>query len=197
MTSQIVSTTIDETYPLAGQDNDSQGFRDNFSIIKDGLAAAASEITDLQNNVILKGPIGEMGIADIENNFNGTLIDNAITNRLSELVFLNETPPSASVTIDYNSGSYQTISIAGNCTLRIENWPTFDNALSKITISIDTVALSDATVSFTSLGSETIKKNWAGNFVISPGTSTKIVEVWTYDKGETVFLYYKDEFEVQ
>ena len=47
MTSQIVSATIDENYPIAGQDNDSQGFRDNFSIIKTGLATAASEPTTL------------------------------------------------------------------------------------------------------------------------------------------------------
>ena len=35
MASNIVDTTIDDTYPVAGIDNDSQGFRDNFNIIKD------------------------------------------------------------------------------------------------------------------------------------------------------------------
>jgi len=34
MASSIVTTGIDATYPVAGQDNDSQGFRDNFSQIK-------------------------------------------------------------------------------------------------------------------------------------------------------------------
>jgi hypothetical protein len=51
MASNIVSTTIDETYPVAGVDNDSQGFRDNFQIIKDNFAAAKSEVEDLQDNV--------------------------------------------------------------------------------------------------------------------------------------------------
>ena len=32
MASNIVDTTIDETYPVAGVENDSQGFRDNFNI---------------------------------------------------------------------------------------------------------------------------------------------------------------------
>jgi hypothetical protein len=48
MTSQIVSSTLDEDFPVAGQDNDSQGFRDNFSVIKTGLETAASEISVLQ-----------------------------------------------------------------------------------------------------------------------------------------------------
>lgn len=48
MTSQIVTSTLDEDFPTAGQDNDSQGFRDNFSIVKTGLETAASEISVLQ-----------------------------------------------------------------------------------------------------------------------------------------------------
>ena len=50
MASNIISSTIDDTYPVAGIDNDTQGFRDNFNIIKTGLATASSEITNLQNN---------------------------------------------------------------------------------------------------------------------------------------------------
>ena len=40
MASNIVADTIDDTYPVAGQDNDSQGFRDNFSQIQTGLETA-------------------------------------------------------------------------------------------------------------------------------------------------------------
>ena len=38
MSSNIVSETIDAEFPVAGQDNDTQGFRDNFSTIKDSLS---------------------------------------------------------------------------------------------------------------------------------------------------------------
>ena len=38
MTSSIVHSTLDGNYPVAGVDNDTQGFRDNFTIIKTGLA---------------------------------------------------------------------------------------------------------------------------------------------------------------
>ena len=44
MASTIISATIDGTYPVAGQDNDSQGFRDNFTIIKTGLATATLKL---------------------------------------------------------------------------------------------------------------------------------------------------------
>ncbi len=32
MASNITTTNLDENFPVAGRDNDSQGFRDNFSI---------------------------------------------------------------------------------------------------------------------------------------------------------------------
>ena len=48
MTSLINPLNIDITYPIAGQDNDTQGFRDNFRNIKNNLTQAALEITALQ-----------------------------------------------------------------------------------------------------------------------------------------------------
>lgn len=54
MTSQINTTNIDITYPIAGQDNDTQGFRDNFRNIKTNLNFAQSEISAIQatlNNI--------------------------------------------------------------------------------------------------------------------------------------------------
>ena len=48
MASLINPSNIDVTYPVAGQDNDTQGFRDNFNIIKNNLNTAKSEISDIQ-----------------------------------------------------------------------------------------------------------------------------------------------------
>ena len=50
MASKIVPGNIDGTYPTAGQDNSSQGFRDNFASIKTNFTEARSEIEDLQSN---------------------------------------------------------------------------------------------------------------------------------------------------
>ena len=56
MTSQINPGTINANYPVAGQDNDTQGFRTNYSNIKTQLAIAAQEISNSQANVtILQG----------------------------------------------------------------------------------------------------------------------------------------------
>lgn len=52
MTSQINYSTIDINFPVAGQDNDSQGFRDNFAKLRNGLATAQSEISTLQSNSV-------------------------------------------------------------------------------------------------------------------------------------------------
>lgn len=69
MTSQIAAETIDEDFPVADQDNDSQGFRDNFSVIKNSLLTAAGEISDLQTNSARLG-------SDENNDFRGGIISN-------------------------------------------------------------------------------------------------------------------------
>lgn len=51
MASQINTSNIDTTFPIAGQDNDTQGFRTNYINIKNNLQTAAIEITNLQSNV--------------------------------------------------------------------------------------------------------------------------------------------------
>lgn len=51
MASNINSDNIDGSYPIAGQDNDSQGFRNNFTNIKTNLQYAKNEISVLQSTV--------------------------------------------------------------------------------------------------------------------------------------------------
>ncbi len=50
MASNIVPGNIDGSYPKAGQDNSSQGFRDNLTETKKNFTTSASEITALQTN---------------------------------------------------------------------------------------------------------------------------------------------------
>lgn len=49
--SAIDTSKIDTRYPVPGQDNDSQGFRDNFFNISDALDVARTEITALEDSV--------------------------------------------------------------------------------------------------------------------------------------------------
>lgn len=51
MASTINPGNIDILYPIAGQDNDTQGFRDNFRNIKNNLNTAKIEISDIQSTV--------------------------------------------------------------------------------------------------------------------------------------------------
>ena len=60
MTSQITSSNIDGNFPVAGQDNPSQGFRDNFTNTKNNFAYAASEISDLQSKALLKSALDSL-----------------------------------------------------------------------------------------------------------------------------------------
>jgi hypothetical protein len=48
MASNINASNIDTTFPIAGQDNDTQGFRTNYINIKNNFVTAATEITTLQ-----------------------------------------------------------------------------------------------------------------------------------------------------
>ena len=74
--SQINPSSIDELFPVQGQDNPSQGFRNNFLYIKQGLATAQVEITELEN---ISAKLNS------DNNFNGHRLENVIVNKVSEL----------------------------------------------------------------------------------------------------------------
>jgi hypothetical protein len=52
MPSLINTTELDTEFPVPGQDNDSQGFRDNFTNVKTNLDTAKTEIETLQNTTV-------------------------------------------------------------------------------------------------------------------------------------------------
>lgn len=115
MTSQIAFSNIDETYPVAGQDNNSQGFRDNFSIIKNALNTASSEITGLQDNTAK---------TDVDNNFNGVEISNAVfLNNTLSVQNLSTQPSSFTINTQDADVFVATVSTAADCTITFSNWP--------------------------------------------------------------------------
>jgi hypothetical protein len=120
MSSNINPNNIDGTYPIAGQDNNSQGFRDNFTQTKVNFQYAASEITDLQNNAVLKSALTG---SSVDNNMGGTLLYNAtIQDFAATVVQLGSV--SGTCTINYASGHYQTVTISSGITLAFTaTWP--------------------------------------------------------------------------
>lgn len=120
MSSNINPNNIDGTYPIAGQDNNSQGFRDNFTQTKVNFQYAADEITALQDNVILKGPLTAGGT--INNDFGGALLyDATIQDFAATKVDLGTV--SGTCTVNYASGHYQAVTINTGITLAFTNFP--------------------------------------------------------------------------
>ena len=113
MASNIVPGNVDGTFPKAGQDNSSQGFRDNFSSIKNNFTEAKTEIEALQTN---KASL----------NASSDFADNEITRAkfkdTSETVYAHGTT-GGSITIDYTNGHYQTITTNASLTLSFTNFP--------------------------------------------------------------------------
>ena len=178
MTSAIVSSTIDADYPVAGQDNDSQGFRDNFSVIKDGLATANAEITVLQNT---------SAKLDADNDFGGNLIDNAITNRLYGSVY--STTSTATTNVSLTNGEYHEITIAGSHLLTFQDWPS-TGLYGKIKVSIKSNGV-NYNFSFATGGGGTIRFMGSLTNPIATGTdpsASRIFEIWTINAGVDVYV---------
>jgi hypothetical protein len=119
MASSINTANINGEYPVAGQDNSSQGFRDNFTNIKTNFNYTKSEIEDLQDKVLLKE--GLTGTT-LDNNMDGNLIYNVELNRVSmSKNAIGVT--SGTVTLDFEDGYYQTLITGGAITLGFTGWP--------------------------------------------------------------------------
>lgn len=119
MTSAINPNNIDGTYPVAGQDNNSQGFRDNFTNIKTNFQYAEDEITDLQNNVILKSALSG---TTLDNDMLGSVLSNAELNDMGYTRLALGTT-GGSVTINYAVGTYQTMTTNASTSLAFTNFP--------------------------------------------------------------------------
>lgn len=124
MTSQINPSNIDAEYPVAGQPNNTQGFRDNFTATQNNFNYAATEITDLQNKAILKAALTG---TTLDNNMGDALLLAAKIQDFSATA-VNLTTTSGPVTVDYTTGHYQSLSPStGSVTLGFVNWPASGN----------------------------------------------------------------------
>jgi hypothetical protein len=124
MSSNINPNNIDGTYPVAGQDNNSQGFRDNFTNTKTNFQYAADEITDLQNNVILKAALTG---TTLDNDMLQSLVYNGTVADFG-LAAVSRGTLSGSVTIDFSAGHFQTLTTGGSVSLGFSNFPTAGTA---------------------------------------------------------------------
>lgn len=188
MASQINPNDIDGAYPVAGQDNNSQGFRDNFTNTKTNFAYAADEITDLQNNVLLKSALN--GIP-LDNNMGGSLLYDALIQDFAAVSY-NWGPQSGTVAINYATGHYQSIVTADDITLTFSNWPTTPTyGYIKLQINITDVAHTVTLPSSVTLGVQGIQGiSGSAPYTITFGTTgTYEFAFGSYNNGSTVTIF--------
>lgn len=197
MTSQIIFNTIDEEFPVAGTDNDTQGFRDNFNIIKTALGTAQGEITTLQNS---------SAKLDSANDFNGTNIADANFVACTEKYYDPGTFAVGSE-INFNNGSYQVVKInpAGDSiTFTLTGWPD-TGRLARMYVHLFAVNTTSTSITKTvnfviTTGDLKVDTNWPASITLDTVENDVaagdpiILEFWTYNGGQTVYGRYLGGF---
>jgi hypothetical protein len=189
MASNINYISINENFPIAGQDNDTQVFRDNFNTIKTSFQSAKTEITDLQTYTAKTNQV---------NDYNGFVSKNTILQNVrQQSQLLGELPLIGSslgyVEIDYSLASYQTVVFRADTPILFSNLPTasFGSLILEMYSNAE-----NRTISFTTTGGTVIKS--IGSFtypiVISAANTqssgnARFIEVWRRGPG---YIYVRD-----
>ena len=185
MTSQINPNNINGSYPVAGQDNNSQGFRDNFTNIKVNFQEAADEITDLQDKAVLKAALTG---GSLDNNMNDVLIYAAqIKDFSASKVTISTT--SGAIAVNYSAGHYQSISTSGSISLSFTAWPPVTQyGYIKLQINITNVAHTVTLPADVTLGTSGLQGYSAGTITFG-ATGTYEFAFGTYNGGATVTIF--------
>ncbi len=188
MTSLINFAAINENFPVAGQDNDTQVFRDNFDTIKTNFSAAKTEIEDLQDNVAR---------TDVDSDFNYN-IATAIT--LQDAYFRKKDYGAAIVVatqdVSFKQAMYHIIRFGTNCAIQFTEFPvaavdvTGLGQMGKATLELYGDGTT-RTITFTLTGSTVLKKSpgFPGSLTVTSATNPVIIEVWQHSEA-IIFLNY-------
>jgi hypothetical protein len=129
--------SINENFPVAGQKNDSRGFKDNFYNIKSALKTITNNINDLSIETIAQYQDNDIS----GHNFKNLLIKNGNVTAAE--------PGDGTLPIDYSQAGYWPITLlnSGTNTLTITNMPA-NSGTGILIVSISTVT-SNTSVMFT------------------------------------------------
>jgi hypothetical protein len=185
MTSAINPNDIDGTYPIAGQDNNSQGFRDNFTNTKTNFQYAANEITDLQTNVVLKAAL--TGTV-LDNDMGGSPLSNANISDFSAVAAILGTL-SGSVTINYVVGHYQTVTTGGSISLSFTNFPAAGNfGVVRVQITVNNTAYTVTLPAAVSVGTSNLQ-GYSSGVITFNRVGTYTYDFTTSDGGTTISVF--------
>lgn len=190
MTSNINPNNINGNYPVAGQDNDSQGFRDNFTNIKTNFGLAKNEIDDLQSKVLLKSALGPAGGAPA-NDLNYALLYRAKLKAESHS-FKDHGTMNGNQEINFLDGSLQKVTTGGPLNITFSNFPATGTAGSlKLWISVIFAELqTSADVSVpasVTLGTSSIA-NLEDNMITFNAAGDYLFEFITVDGGNNFWI---------
>ena len=193
MTSNINYQSINENFPIAGEDNDVQVFRDNFDTIKSSLREAQEEVSDLQSNTAK---------TNADSDFNLNKIERAVLQGVREQRYNSGPWPVDTATVDFLNGSWQTFSFTTNVTIGFTNFPGDSNnsgeptpiGVGKVMLELYTTE-SPRTVSFQESNGVVYKKNasFPQNVLLTSTTNPIFIEVWRYSSG-VIFMNYLGQF---
>lgn len=187
MASAINPNSINSAYPVAGQDNNTQGFRSNFAAIKTNFTYAATEITALQANAVLT--------STSTNDLNGTTLTNFDLQGFGySYIDLGNSAPN--VTINFDSGPFQTLTANAAANIDFSELPTAGTA-GMITLRIDAAAANATAVpyqvSIANLSVGNINSGLigvSGNTITFPSTGSTnagshVYQLLTFDNGSS------------
>jgi hypothetical protein len=180
MASNIVPGNIDGTYPKAGQNNSSQGFRDNFSAIKTNFTEAKTEIEAIQTN---KANLNST------NNFSGNTISNAVLKDNGETIYNHGSISSGSVTLNHENGHYQTLTITADTTFAFSNFPT--GSVGRIILDITVAPTSTGILTFPSavIKADNVHGSDGTSDQITIGLGRALFEFMSPDGGTTILMH--------
>ena len=188
MTSLINYAAINENFPVAGQDNDTQTFRDNFDTIKTNFSAAKTEITDLQDNAAR---------TDEDNDF----LYNVVGSLTLQDAYLRKKDYGAAIVagtqdISFKQAMYHVVKFGANTSLTFSEFPTGAvdvtglGQIGKATLELYGDG-SARTITFVTSGGTVIKKSpgFPGSVTVTSATDPVIIEVWQHS-ATVIFMNY-------
>ena len=191
--SNINYVSINENFPVAGQDNDTQVFRDNFDTIKTSLRYAKEELEIFQDSATGAARLNQ------SNDFNQNIISNAVLQGNRDALFDGGNYSAATLDVTYTNGAYQIYKFAANVEINFLEFPENETpaGVGKVTLELYSDSAGSRTITFKSIGGLVYKKNASlialGTLTVSSATDPVIVEVWRY-KSATIFLNYVGVF---
>lgn len=196
--SNISTTNINESFPYPGQDNDSVGFRNNFGEIKSALAIAKAELADLQIKAVLKSQLDVN--EEFDNNLNGANINNGTHAQFYEALYSVSAVSGDSWPVDLNQGPVQQFILTQPSTaFDFINWTASINQLSKVRLMIKADTVNTYTITFARelLINSDRRVFFEVGFPVSltvSGDELKVLDVWTINGGETIYVQMVGEF---